>query len=226
MNKRGKIICIDGIDSTGKETQSKLLYETLKAQGEKVMLVSFPNYNSKSSVLVKMYLYGELGDNPNDTNPYIASQFFAVDRYASYKTEWEQKYKEGYTIIFDRYVTSNLIHQSVKLNGAEKDLYLDWVTDLEYNKNGLPKPDLVFILEVEHNIANDLMKNRANKIPGQAKKDIHEANEEYMKECFLNQCYVANKYNWKRISCTSDNKMLSKEDIHTKIVNECMKINY
>lgn len=222
MNKRGRIICIDGIDSAGKETQSKLLYEALKAQGEKVMLVSFPNYNSQSSVLVKMYLNGEFGDDPNDVNPYIASQFFAVDRYASYKTEWEQKYNEGYTIIFDRYVTSNLIHQAVKLNGIEKDLYLDWVTDLEYNKNGLPKPDLVFILEVNHNVANKLMKNRSNKISGQPKKDIHETNVEYMKECYLNQCYIAKKYNWKRISCTSGNEMLSKEDIHTKIVNECI----
>jgi len=107
----GKLIVIEGLDGSGKATQSKLLYETLLAEGKPVRKVSFPNYESNSSALVKMYLAGEFGKNPEDVNAYAASTFFAVDRYASYKSNWGKFYADGGIVIADHYTTSIAIQQ-------------------------------------------------------------------------------------------------------------------
>lgn len=138
----GKLIVIEGLDGSGKATQSKLLYDHLIRRGKKVIHVSFPDYESDSSALVKMYLNGEFGQDPNSVNAYAASSFYAVDRYASYKRRWSREYKDGSIVIADRFTTSNMIHQCSKLPKGQWDMYKKWLLDYEYKLLGIPEPSI------------------------------------------------------------------------------------
>ncbi|MBU3201575.1 thymidylate kinase [Clostridium estertheticum] len=215
---KGKLIIIEsGSDASGKETQSKKLYERLIKEGFKVRKVEYPNYDSDSSALVKMYLKGDFGKNPSDVNPYIASTFYAVDRYASFKTEWEEFYLNGGIIIADRYTTSNMVHQASKLQGIEKDNFLDWLWNLEYELYKLPIPDCVIFLDVPTEYSRQLMKDRANKFTGTQKKDIHENNIQHLTDAYNNSLYIVEKYNWVKVDCVKRNKLSSIEEIHEDI---------
>ena len=142
---KGRLLVIEGLDGSGKATQAKLLASYLAESGCKVMEITFPDYESDSSALVKMYLSGQFGDKPDDVNPYAASSFYAVDRYASYKTKWGSFYEAGGIVIADRYTTSNAVHQCSKLPPEQWDDFLRWAFDYEYRLLGLPAPDAVFI---------------------------------------------------------------------------------
>ncbi|WP_050608400.1 dTMP kinase [Clostridium niameyense] len=220
MNK-GKLIVIEGTDGSGKATQTSMLYETFLGRDLKVKKVEFPNYKSDSSSLIKMYLNGDFGDKPNSVNAYIASTFYAVDRFASYKVEWENFYNEGGIILADRYTTSNMIHQGAKIDDEkEKDYFLRWLWDLEFNKIKLPKPDCVIFLDMPPKYSKKLMSNRANKFTGGKEKDIHEKNDIYIKNSYDNAKYIANKYNWYRINCVDNDKVKTIDEIHKEIVNK------
>lgn len=210
-----KLIVVDGVDSSGKETNTNYIYELLKSMGENVIRLSFPDYNSPSSSLVKMYLGGEFGDNPSDVNAYAASVFYAADRYASYKTSWENF--DG-IIVADRYTTSNMVHQAAKIaDETEKNQFLDWLEDLEYEKFGIPRPDKIIFLNMPVWAAEKLMANRKNKITGNEKKDIHERNEEYLKKSYDNAMYVAKKFGWTIVNCTDGDRIKSLDEIQTKL---------
>ncbi len=212
-----KLIVIEGVDASGKETQTRLLCSYLERIGKKVIHLSFPNYQSPSSALVKMYLGGEFGADPDAVNPYAAAMFYAVDRYASYKTSWE-KYRGDEYIVADRYVTSNIIYQAAKVpeERAKAD-FIDWLNDLEYNKLGLPRPDMVFFLNMEPEAAAALMSGRSNKITGQAEKDIHEKDRDYLNKAYENACFAARILGWTEIKCSVDGVARSIEDIHNDI---------
>ncbi len=219
MEKRDyKIIVIEGVDSSGKATQSKILSERLENDGNAVISVEFPNYQSSSSSVVKMYLGGDFGTDPSDVSPYAASTFFAVDRFASVRGEWKEYFSDGNIVIADRYTTSNMVHQASKIGNVEdKAKFLDWLYDFEYNVLSLPKPDLVIFLDMPVENARQLMKERANKIDNSQVKDIHERNEGYLQKSYDNACFVAEKYGWKRIKCAKDGKVRSIEDIADEI---------
>ena len=220
-----KIIVVEGVDSSGKATQSKLLTERLENEKNKVISVEFPNYKSDSSSVVKMYLNGDFGTDPNSVSPYAASSFFAVDRYASVCGEWKEYFADGNIIIADRYTTSNMVHQASKISDeAEKAKFLDWLYDLEYNKLELPKPDLVIFLDMPVENARQLMKDRANKINNSSVKDIHESNDAYLQQSYDNACFVAEKYGWKRIKCAIDGKVRAIDDIAEEIYNAVKEI--
>lgn len=221
MEKRDyKIIVIEGVDSSGKATQSKILSDRLKNEGKAVISVEFPNYHSTSSSVVKMYLAGDFGTDPSDVSPYAASTFFAVDRFASVRGEWKEYFDDGNIVIADRYTTSNMVHQASKLEDTkEKSEFLDWLYDFEYNVLSLPKPDLVIFLDMPVENARQLMKERANKIDNSSVKDIHERNEGYLQKSYDNACFVAEKYGWKRIKCAIDGKVRSIDDIADEIYN-------
>ena len=214
----GKIIVIEGTDSSGKETQTKLLYERVKKIYDKTIRISFPNYDSPACGPVKMYLAGAFGTDATKVNPYPISTMYAIDRYASFKQDWEKKYIDDYVIITDRYVTSNMIHQASKIkNNEEKEEYLRWLVDLEYNKNKIPEPDIVIFLKMPIDKAKELMENRKNKIDGSEKKDIHEVNEDYLKKSYENATAISKKYNWCEIECVENNKIKSIEKINDEI---------
>lgn len=219
MNKKGKLIIIEsGTDGSGKATQTLQLYNSLIKEYTNVKKITFPNYDSPACQPVKMYLNGEFGTDPTKVNPYAASTFYAIDRYASYMKEWGEFYNNGGIIISDRYVSSNMVHQATKMNNKEeREKYLDWLYDLEFNKFELPKPDCIIFLDLKPEISEKLRENRMNKITGESEKDIHENNIEYMNMCYENSIEIANKYNWNIVKCYEDNKMKSIEEIRNDI---------
>lgn len=217
----GKIIVIEGLDGSGKQTQSEKLFERLKAEGKKIMKISYPRYDNPSSALVKMYLSGEFGKNANDVNAYIASTFYAVDRFASYKQDYESFYKDGGIILLDRYVTANMVHQASKIDDIEeKEKFLKWLCDFEYGLFGLPQPDKVFFLNIPLEVSERLMKERENKFSHTQEKDIHEKDPNHLKKAFDSACYLINKYNWDEINCTKDGVLRTVEDIHEEIYSK------
>ncbi|MDY3972861.1 MAG: deoxynucleoside kinase [Clostridia bacterium] len=214
----GILIAIDGVDASGKQTQTQLLKKRLIEDGKDIKAVSFPAYDNPSSTLVKMYLDGDFGEKPSDVNAYATSTFFAADRFATYRTDWGKDYNSGTIILADRYVSSNLIHQASKIdNSAEKDKFLTWLDDLEHNIYGLPRPDVTIFLDMPPEYGAMLMKDRANKSNGTDKKDIHESDFSYLETSYNNAVYVAERFNWKRVSCVKDGEIRSVEDIHNDI---------
>lgn len=214
----GKLIVIEGTDSSGKETQTKRLFEKLEEKGLKVKKISFPNYDSPACEPVKMYLSGAFGEDAMKVNPYPVSTMYAIDRYASFKTDWEKFYNEDGIIVTDRYVTSNMVHQASKIKDLdEKKQYLNWLEDLEYEKMGIPRPDLVIFLNMPTEMAVKLMAERKNKITGEEKKDIHERDKEYLKESHANACKIANTYNWKEIKCSDGERIKTIEEIGEEV---------
>lgn len=215
---KGKLIIIEsGADSSGKATQTQLLFKRLTEEAYPVKKVEFPNYQSPSSALVKMYLNGDFGKDPSEVDPYVSSTFYAVDRFASYKTGWEEFYIDGGIVLADRYTTSNMVHQGAKLTGADKDKYLDWLWNLEFAIYKLPVPDEVVFLDMPTEYSNRLMSQRENKITGKREKDIHERNKEYLKSSYDNSLYVAEKYGWTRVSCVMKERLRTIEEIHADV---------
>lgn len=215
----GKLIVIEGLDSSGKETQSKLLCENLKALGKQVRRIEFPNYKSRSSELVKMYLEGCFGKKADDVNAYAASSFYAVDRYATYKCDFEDFYSGGGIVIADRYTTSNIIHQAGKITDPDDQTrYLNWLMDYEYNLLRLPKPDAVIFLDMPPEIGIRLMNGRANKA-GTADKDIHERDTQYLFDTYENAKKMASQFGWICVSCSDGAGPRSIESIQQDIVS-------
>ena len=206
---------IDGLDGSGKATQSKLLAERLNEKGFKSRTISFPDYESDSSALVKMYLSGRLGSNPDDVNAYAASSFYAVDRVASYINTWRKYYEEYDYIIADRYTTSNIIHQMAKVPEPERQSYIDWLFDFEYNRLELPAPDMVVFLDVDPVISQKLIFGRYQ--GDESKKDIHERDFAYLMRCRDSAVYAIENLGWVRIDCTCNGEIRSIEDIGSDI---------
>ena len=224
----GKLIVIEGTDGSGKETQSNLLFENLKKLNLNVKKISFPNYDSPACEPVKMYLAGKFGEDPLMINPYPISTMYAIDRYAHFKENWEKFYDDNGIIITDRYVASNMIHQGSKITTpAEKEKYLEWLWDLEYNKIEIPKADITIFLNMPMEKSFELMKDRKNKITGDEKKDIHEKNIKYLEISYKTACEISKKYQWNEIQCVDcmdHNKLKAIEEIQQEILLAVKKI--
>lgn len=212
----GKLIVIEGVDASGKATQTQRLFERLSAEGHTLRQISFPDYESDFSVPVKRYLAGDLGKQADDVNAYAASLFYAIDRYASFKRDWGKFYNDGGILIADRYVTSNLVHQAAKLTEGKEDFML-WLHDTEYEKLGLPKPDLVLFLDMPPACARKLMATRANKITGQAEKDIHESDKNYLERSYENAMGIAKMAGWQIVHCANGETIRSIDEISDEI---------
>ena len=217
----GKLIVIEALDGSGKNTQAQKLLELLESRGEKVMKVSFPNYDSDSSALIKMYLAGEFGKKADSVNPYAASSFYAVDRYASYKTFWGSFYEEGGIVIADRYTTSNAIHQCSKLPESKWNDFLEWLFEYEYRYLGIPEPDSVIYLRVDPDVSQELMRKRYDN--DENKKDIHERDVEYLKRSAKAAESCAKQLGWDIISCTKDGEIRPIDDISAEIAKIVLK---
>ncbi len=220
----GKLFVIDGTDGSGKQTQFQKLQESLTKDGIDYKVVSFPNYDSPSSSLVKMYLSGEFGENAKEISPYIASTFYAADRYATFQKGYKKYYEDGGIILADRYTTANMVHQAGKIKDEkEREKFLNWLWDFEFNLYGLPVPNEVFFLNMPVEKSIELMKNRENKFTHQEKKDIHERDINHLKDAYEAACDVSKKYNWYEIKCVKNNEIRTIEDIHQEIYNEVKK---
>jgi len=211
----GKLIVIEGTDGSGKSTQFRLLTQRLSGEGKEFRQLVFPQYAEPSSALIRMYLGGEFGSKPSDVNAYAASAFYAVDRYASYKKVWGQWYEDGGLIVSDRYTTSNAVHQTSKEPEENRAAFLKWLYEFEYDKLGLPRPDLTIYLDVPTDFTEKLMRKREADTNTSA--DIHEQDLSYLATCRRTGKAAAEYYGWTVISCVREGVMRSIEDIHEEI---------
>ena len=211
----GKLIVIEGTDGSGKSTQFRLLTQRLENENIAFQKLVFPQYSEPSSALIRMYLGGEFGSKPTDVNAYAASTFYAVDRYASYKKVWGNWYEQGGLVVSDRYTTSNAVHQTSKEPAEKQGEFLKWLYELEYDRLGLPKPNLIIYLDVPTDFTEQMMRRREADTNTTA--DIHEQDLDYLATCRRTGRAAAEYYGWTVIQCVRDGRMRSIEDIHEEI---------
>ena len=220
----GKLIVFEGTDGSGKSTQFELLAKRLEAEQIGFQRLRFPQYEEPSSALIRMYLSGAFGDDPEAVNAYAASTFYAVDRYASYQCVWKDYYQGGGLVVSDRYTTSNAVHQGSKVPEGERAEFFRWLYDLEYDRMGLPRPDLVVLLDMPVELSEQLMRKREQSTGTHA--DIHERDEDYLKKCRDVALHAAKYYGWRTVSCAKDGAIRGVEDIHEEvyaIVKSCLE---
>ena len=211
---KGKLIIIEGLDGSGKSTQMQLLCQRAEQLGKPVRRVKFPNYDEDSSALVKAYLSGELG-SLQQINAYAASVLYSVDRYATWRRHMHSDYEQGAVFLLDRYTTANMYHQTTKLPHEEWDSFLDWLVDLEFQKMGLPAPDLVLYLDMPTEITEKMMRSREAATGTHA--DIHEQDEAYLKSCREAAREIVKDCGWTVIHCAKGDAPRTVEDIHNEV---------
>lgn len=211
----GKLIVFEGIDGSGKSTQYRLLCERLKNDGVEFENIVFPQYKEESSALIRMYLGGAFGSNPGDVNAYAASTFYAVDRYASYKTKWGSYYEGGGLLLSDRYTTSNAVHQGCKLPEEDRAAYFAWLDELEHGLMGLPRADLVLYMDISAENSQKRLRQRESATGTTA--DIHEKDAAYLAACAQCSHAAADFFGWQRIPCFDGERPRTPEEISDEI---------
>ncbi|MCM1055739.1 MAG: deoxynucleoside kinase [Bacteroides sp.] len=209
-----KLIVIEGLDGGGKTTQLELL----KKVYPDFRYITFPNYSSPSGQIVTSYLKGEYGEKDGYVSAYTASCFYAIDRYTSYKTDWERDYLSGRIVVSARYVSSNAMYQMTKLPEENWDGYMNWLFDMEYNKFGMPKPYATIFLDMPTEVSRKLLLKRYG---GDEKKlDLHESDIEFMNACRRTAAYVAEREGWSVVSCAENGEPLPIDAIHKEIIKK------
>ncbi len=212
-----KLIVLDGLDGSGKETQTRLLEEALQKAGKRVRMISFPMYDSIGAVLVKEYLGGTFGNDPEAVNAYAASSFFAMDRFYSYLTDWKKDYEDPDTVILaNRYTSANAVHQLSKLPKGSWDSFLSWLWNYEFELLRLPAPDRVIYLELKPAISRRMIVARSQET-GRA-QDIHEKDPRHLERSYEAALYASDRLHWQRICCYRGEEMRSREEIHQEIL--------
>lgn len=199
----GKLIVLEGIDGSGKSSQYRRVCQRLEEDGISFTHIVFPRYDRESSALLRLYLNGAFGSAPEDVNAYTASTFFAVDRFASFRDDWGKAYAAGELILSDRYTTSNMVHQGSKLSDEELPEFFSWLSDLEFNRMGLPKPDLVIYLDTTIEISLRRMRRREREWHTHA--DIHEKDTAYLEKCLHTADLACDFFGWRRVACVDEN---------------------
>ena len=214
----GQLIIIEGGDGSGKATQTAKLLERLQAEGYKARSVSFPNYDSPAAEPIKMYLRGDFGKEASSVNAYVASTLYAIDRFASFRQDWQRFYEDGGIIIADRYTTSNMVHQMIKYTDMEeRKTFLQWLDQLEYDQYGLPRPDAVILLDMPLSLSEALLAERMGKTGGNT-GDIHEQDRSHLIAVHDAYDMLVNTYDWHRVHCENENDQLRTiDDIHEEV---------
>lgn len=205
------LIVIDGIDGSGKATQTAKLVERLKNEGHQVETLDFPQYGEKSAGMVENYLEGKYGKTADAVSPYQASVFYAVDRFDASFT-FKQWLDEGKIIVADRYVTANAGHQGSKIRDPqERADFFKWLVEFEHELMGIPRPDITIILNVDPEISQRLRADRE-------KTDIHEVDLDHIMQTYQVYQEIADHFeNTQMVSCTENNEILDIDTIHNKI---------
>lgn len=219
---KNRIVVLEGLDASGKGTQTKLLCDKLIREGIEYKSYDFPRYESESSVPVRMYLSGKLGKHPEDTNAYAASSFFAVDRYISYRTEWKTYCDDGMLILLDRYTSANALHQLSKMPKDKWKDFLDWLYDFEFDKLGLPHPELTLFLDMHPDVAIKLM-NMRTQTTGRS-QDIHELDHGHLYKSYEAAQFACEYLGWKKIVCFENGSPKPMDEIAGQIYGEVQKI--
>ncbi len=217
----GKIIVIEGVNDSGKETQSKLLAKTLKEEGYKVVEFSFPMYKSPTGKIFKDCVLGKDGngyfeEGYENLDPYVVCLYTAADR--KYHKERIEKYlRDDYIVILNRYTSSNMAHQGSRYSDSEERFYMyQWIDKLEYWLLKLPKPDCTILLKVPAKYLNQLDEKQ---VAFNFQEDIFD--QDSVLKAYIE---LSELYNWDTIDCVSNNKMKSVEEIHEEIM-KIVRIN-
>ena len=219
---KGMLIVMEGAcDGIGKSTQFEKLSKRLMDVGYQVYSHHFPSYNTFHGAPVEKYLAGEFG-NVDELSPYFINSLYAVDRACAWLLELKKEYDSGKIILLDRYATSSIIYQSsIIKTKTERYKFIDYVTDYEYKKIGIPEPDMVIFLEAPFELVTELRKNRTD-YEGNS-NDIHEKNLSFMKKVYDNSIDIANYLKWDKIICNDGNKMKDIDTIHEMIWNKVLE---
>ena len=209
------LITFEGTDCSGKETQTNLLVESLKKMGKSVKKFSFPCYDSPTGEIIAGPYLGKKGvpffESPSKLDPKVASLYFAADRVYNIEPI-KQAIKEYDYVIVDRYVYSNMAHQGCKLSKKERSGFFEFINSLEFGLLKLPKPDLVIFLYLSIPCINTLLAKR------EEKQDAHESDRSYLKRAEQTYLELCKKFDFKKILCEKNGKLLSKQDISNKIL--------
>ncbi len=208
--EKGKVIVLEGLDGCGKSTQLVLAEKYLSERGIRYRTVSFPEYDTDSGRIISRYLSGVIHCE-GEIGAYAASGFYSSDRYISFVTDWKRDFDEGAVILCGRYSTSNLIYQSAKLPDEKREEFMKWQEDYEYNKLGLPRPALVIYLDMPLSVSQKLIIERSG--GDETKRDIHESNLAFLKECEKCAYIAAELQKWSVVCCAEDGKPLPKEKV-------------
>ena len=212
----GRLIVFEGTDGSGKSTQFARLCRRLEGEGRPFRRLVFPQYDKPSSALIRMYLAGEFGSAPGDVNPYAASAFYAVDRYASWKQDWGTYYQDGGLVLSDRYATSNAVHQGCKLPEGEWEGFFHWLDDFEFARLGLPRPDLVIYLDMPTDRALSLLRKRERDT--HTAGDIHEVDPDYLARCRTTALAAARCLGWQVVPCVDGaGRLYTVDELHGQI---------
>ena len=211
----GKLIVFEGIDGSGKSTQFDLLCDRYSKEGAEFKRIRFPRYGEPSSALLKMYLGGAFGDDPDAVNAYAASAFYAVDRVASFIQDWRGYYESGGLVLTDRYTTSNSIHQGAKMQPGQRERFFDWLYEFEYTYMGLPAPYMVVYLDIDAEQAVRRLHRRQDETGTDG--DIHEKDVAYLKQCALTGSQAAAHYGWLKVRCFDGGHERGADEIHREI---------
>ena len=211
----GIFVDLEGLDGSGKTTQTELVCKRLQEDGIDFRQIKLPDYDSDSSILVRKYLAGDFGKNAGDVNSYAASVLYAADRFASYTEKWGADYRAGKLIFADRYTPANALYQMTKLDKSEWDSFLEWLFDFEYEKIGIPAPDKVIFLDMPVEVSQRLMTSRYG--GDETKKDVHEANVEFLNACREAALNAAEKYGWSVVNCAENGEPLPIEVINDEV---------
>ena len=214
---QGKVIVIEGsCDGVGKSTQTHLLEKNLKEEGKEVIYYHFPAYEKYHGVPVTNYLQGAFG-SPADLSPYFINSLYAIDRACAWYETLKKEYEAGKILLFDRYTTSSLMYQSSFITEPEaKKVFIDYVCDFEYQKLGLPQPDLTIFLNMPFTLAQKLRKERTNN--DGVVNDVHESNLEFLQKVYESSLFVADYLNFSEIKCHEKNTLRSIESIEKDIL--------
>lgn len=215
---KGKLIVIEGAcDGIGKTTQYKLLRKYLEDKGYNVCSNHFPTYDSKQGKLTEYYLNGDFG-NPKDLSPYLVNSIYAVDRAITWNNKLKDAYDNGNIILLDRYTTSSLIYQSALFESEnEKKSFIDYVTDYEYNKLGIKKPDKVIFLTADFDLVSSMRSKR--KSNDGVKNDVYERDNKLMKRIYDNAMFVSDYLGFDIVKCDLNGNLRNIEDIQYEIRN-------
>ncbi|MDO8618854.1 MAG: dTMP kinase [Candidatus Daviesbacteria bacterium] len=211
MKYKEKFIVIEGTDGAGKTTQIKLLEKALKKIKKSYKVIDFPRYkDNEYGKLIFRYLLGEFG-KLEQVSPYLASLPYAGDRLLA-KPEIEKWLKQGQLVIANRYASANKGHMSAKLPVSERKQFVDWLNNLEYKINEIPREDLVILLFLDPKLAQKNINTRARLA------DIHEKDFNYQKKvakAFLE--LSKSEKNWVVVNCAKNGKMKKPQEIHEEI---------
>jgi dTMP kinase len=221
MPPRGKLIALEGIDGSGKGTQLDLLASALEARKLPIYRISFPRYESFYGKLVGRYLNGEFGAL-TAVDPHLSALLYAGDRLEA-KPDIEAALASGKIVLADRYIGSNMAHQSARVSPENRDDFFAWLKHLEYVLYGLPAEDLVIYLRVPFEQAHRLVGLKSARNYTKLTRDIHEADVGHLEQTGIIYDRLATEANWVRVDCTEEEskKLRPPEAIH-RAVMECV----